>query len=158
LSPFVIDAYKDAISSNDLDDVLIDGWTIAHPVFSRARCALRDLDGRFGLKRIFFVRDRGMVTAHGEKLDDVRALAAARIFGRDGRRSASLTVTKDHQTANRNALAGSALCRRRSSVATSLVGSRAIAFMKRDCPSQDLFFTASPPRLFAGVRLRCCEP
>jgi hypothetical protein len=54
--------------SNDLNDLLIAGWTIAHPVFPRARCPLRDPDERFGLKSIFFV-----ITGHGEKLEKVRA-------------------------------------------------------------------------------------
>jgi transposase len=50
--------------------VLIDGWPIAHHVFQGNRRdsktvpeVLADLEKRFGLKRVVFVGDRGMVTA-----------------------------------------------------------------------------------------------
>src|SRR6202521_3263048 len=49
--------------------VLVDGWPIAHHVFEGNRRdaktvpdVLRDLEERFGLKRVIFVGDRGMVT------------------------------------------------------------------------------------------------
>ena len=58
--------------------VLIDGWPIAHHVFpgnwrdaNTVPEVLRDLDERFGLKRIVFVGDCGMVTA--KNLDELRA-------------------------------------------------------------------------------------
>jgi transposase len=50
--------------------VLIDGWPIAHHVFEGNRRdaktvpdVLRELEQRFGLRRIVFVGDRGMVTS-----------------------------------------------------------------------------------------------
>ena len=49
--------------------VMVDGWPIAHHLFegNRRDCktvpdVLRDLEQRFGLKRVVFVGDRGMVT------------------------------------------------------------------------------------------------
>src|SRR6201981_688536 len=57
--------------------VVVDGWPIAHHVFAGTRRdaktvpeVLRDLEGRFGLKRVVFVGDRGMVKSHN--LDDLR--------------------------------------------------------------------------------------
>ena len=50
--------------------VMIEGWPIAHRVFagnsrdsSTVAEVLQDLQGRFGLRRVVFVGDRGMVTA-----------------------------------------------------------------------------------------------
>jgi len=50
--------------------VMIEGWPIAHHVFagnlrdsSTVAEVLQDLQGRFGLRRVVFVGDRGMVTA-----------------------------------------------------------------------------------------------
>jgi transposase len=50
--------------------VMIDGWPIAHHVFEGNRrdsatvqSVLKDLEERFGLRRVIFVGDRGMVTA-----------------------------------------------------------------------------------------------
>jgi transposase len=72
--------------------VMVDGWPIAHHVFAgNQRDAktvpdvLRDLEGRFGLKRVVFVGDRGMVTSHN--LDDLRASGHGYIVGRNRRRS-----------------------------------------------------------------------
>jgi transposase len=72
--------------------VLIDGWPIAHHVFpgnwrdaNTVPEVLRDLDERFGLKRIVFVGDRGMVTS--KNLDDLRARGHGYIVGRNRRRS-----------------------------------------------------------------------
>ena len=72
--------------------VLIDGWPIAHHVFpgnwrdaTTVPDVLSDLDKRFGLKRIVFVGDRGMVTA--KNLEDVRARGHGYIVGRNRRRS-----------------------------------------------------------------------
>jgi transposase len=72
--------------------VLVDGWPIAHHVFAGNRRdaktvpdVLRDLEKRFGLKRVVFVGDRGMVTSHN--LDDLRAHGHGYIVGRNRRRS-----------------------------------------------------------------------
>lgn len=55
--------------------VMIDGWPIAHHVFrgnrrdaSTVQVVLEDLRGRFGLNRIVFVGDRGMMTSDNIKL------------------------------------------------------------------------------------------
>lgn len=72
--------------------VMVDGWPIAHHVFEGNRRdaktvpdVLRDLEQRFGLKRIVFVGDRGMVTS--QNLDDLRASGHGYIVGRNRRRS-----------------------------------------------------------------------
>jgi len=55
--------------------VMIDGWPIAHHVFAGNRRdamtvdqVLKDLQSRFGLRRVVFVGDRGMVTAQNIEL------------------------------------------------------------------------------------------
>jgi transposase len=72
--------------------VLVDGWPIAHHVFAGNRRdaktvpdVLRDLEQRFGLRRVVFVGDRGMVTSHS--LDDLREHGHGYIVGRNRRRS-----------------------------------------------------------------------
>src|SRR5262245_12779930 len=72
--------------------VLVDGWPIAHHVFEGNRRdaktvpdVVRDLEQRFGLKRIVFVGDRGMVTS--QNLDDLRGSGHGYIVGRNRRRS-----------------------------------------------------------------------
>jgi transposase len=72
--------------------VLVDGWPIAHHVFEGSwRDAktvpdvVGDLERRFGLKRIVFVGDRGMVTS--QNLDDLRGGGHGYIVGRNRRRS-----------------------------------------------------------------------
>jgi transposase len=72
--------------------VMVDGWPIAHHLFAGNRRdaktvpeVLRDLEQRFGLKRVVFVGDRGMVTSHN--LDDLRAHGHGYIVGRNRRRS-----------------------------------------------------------------------
>jgi transposase len=72
--------------------VLVDGWPIAHHVFEGNRRdantvphVLRDLEQRFGLARIVFVGDRGMVTS--QNLDDLRGGGHGYIVGRNRRRS-----------------------------------------------------------------------
>jgi transposase len=72
--------------------VMVDGWPIAHHVFEGNRRdaktvpdVLRDLEQRFGLKRIVFVGDRGMVTS--QNLDDLRTGGHGYIVGRNRRRS-----------------------------------------------------------------------
>ena len=72
--------------------VLVDGWPIAHHVFEGNRRdaktvpdVLRDLEQRFGLNRVVFVGDRGMVTS--QNLDDLRGSGHGYIVGRNRRRS-----------------------------------------------------------------------
>jgi transposase len=72
--------------------VMVDGWPIAHHVFAGNRRdaktvpeVLRDLETRFGLKRVVFVGDRGMVTS--QNLDDLRGGGHGYIVGRNRRRS-----------------------------------------------------------------------
>jgi transposase len=72
--------------------VMVDGWPIAHHVFAGNRRdaktvpdVLRDLEERFGLKRVVFVGDRGMVTS--QNLDDLRGGGHGYIVGRNRRRS-----------------------------------------------------------------------
>jgi transposase len=72
--------------------VMVDGWPIAHHVFEGNRRdamtvsdVVRDLEQRFGLKRIVFVGDRGMVTS--QSLDDLRGGGHGYIVGRNRRRS-----------------------------------------------------------------------
>jgi transposase len=57
--------------------VMIDGWPITHHVFEgnlrdakTVRAVLTDLERRFGLQRVVFVGDRGMVTAENLELLD----------------------------------------------------------------------------------------
>jgi transposase len=57
--------------------VMIDGWPITHHVFEgnlrdakTVRAVLVDLERRFGLRRVVFVGDRGMVTAENLELLD----------------------------------------------------------------------------------------
>src|SRR5258705_2682338 len=71
--------------------VMVDGWPIAHHVFAGNRRdaktvpdVLRDLEARFGLKRIVFVGDRGMVTS--QNLADLRGGGHRYIVGRNRRR------------------------------------------------------------------------
>ena len=75
--------------------VLIDGSPIAHHVFpgnwrdaNTVPAVLHDLDERFGLKRIVFVGDRGMVTA--KNLDNLRTRGHGYIVGRNRRRSGEI--------------------------------------------------------------------
>jgi transposase len=72
--------------------VMVDGWPIAHHVFAGNRRdaqtvpeVLRDLEQRFGIRRIVFVGDRGMVTS--DNLDDLRTHGHGYIVGRNRRRS-----------------------------------------------------------------------
>src|ERR1700730_17566108 len=72
--------------------VLVDGWPIAHHVFQgnwrdakTVPEVLSDLEQRFGLKRVVFVGDRGMVTSHNLAL--VREHGHGYIVGRNRRRS-----------------------------------------------------------------------
>ena len=55
--------------------VMIDGWPIAHHVFegnkrdsSTVQSVLKDIENRFGLRRVVFVGDRGMVTSDNIEL------------------------------------------------------------------------------------------
>jgi transposase len=71
--------------------VMIDGWPIAHHVFAGNRRdattveqVLKDLQARFGLRRVVFVGDRGMVTAQNIEL--LRARDQGYIVGLSRRR------------------------------------------------------------------------
>jgi transposase len=71
--------------------VLVDGWPIAHHVFAgnwrdaaTVPAVLRDLEERFGLRRVIFVGDRGMVTC--ANLERIRADAHGYIVGLNRRR------------------------------------------------------------------------
>jgi transposase len=72
--------------------VVIDGWPIAHHVFEgnwrdarTVPAVLRDLEQRFGLNRVVFVGDRGMVTS--QNLATLRERGHGYIVGRNRRRS-----------------------------------------------------------------------
>jgi transposase len=72
--------------------VMVDGWPIAHHVFEgnwrdakTVPDVVRDLEQRFGLKRIVLVGDRGMVTS--QNLDQLRSGGHGYIVGRNRRRS-----------------------------------------------------------------------
>jgi transposase len=75
--------------------VMVDGWPIAHHVFEGNRRdamtvsdVVRDLEQRFGLKRVVFVGDRGMVTS--QNLVDLRGSGHGYIVGRNRRRSGAV--------------------------------------------------------------------
>jgi transposase len=72
--------------------VMVDGWPLAHHVFQgnwrdakTVPEVLSDLERRFGLKRVVFVGDRGMVTT--DNLDLLRGHGHGYIVGRNRRRS-----------------------------------------------------------------------
>ena len=72
--------------------VMVDGWPIAHHVFEGNKRdaktvpdVMGDLEQRFGLKRVVFIGDRGMVTS--QNLDDLRTGGHGYIVGRNRRRS-----------------------------------------------------------------------
>jgi transposase len=72
--------------------VMVDGWPIAHHVFAGNRrdsttvpYVLSDLKQRFGLRRVVFVGDRGMVTV--DNLELIRKTGNGYIVGRNRRRS-----------------------------------------------------------------------
>lgn len=71
--------------------VMIDGWPIAHHVFqgnwrdsTTVEKVLQDLQSRFGLRRVVFVGDRGMVTSGN--LDGLRASGQGYLVGLKRRR------------------------------------------------------------------------
>jgi transposase len=71
--------------------VMIDGWPIAHPVFegnqrdsATVDSVLKDLQERFGLRRIVFVGDRGMVTS--QNLERLRSGGQGYLVGLHRRR------------------------------------------------------------------------
>jgi transposase len=71
--------------------VMIDGWPIAHHVFegnqrdcSTVESVLKDLEERFGLGRVVFVGDRGMVTA--KNIDLLRSCQQGYVVGLNRRR------------------------------------------------------------------------
>jgi transposase len=71
--------------------VMIDGWPIAHHVFegnkrdsSTVESVLKDIQERFGLQRVVFVGDRGMVTS--QNIDLLRSCRQGYIVGLNRRR------------------------------------------------------------------------
>jgi len=71
--------------------VMIDGWPIAHHVFpgqlrdsTTVKSVLQDLQERFGLRRVVFVGDRGMVTS--DNLDLLRSSGQGYLVGLKRRR------------------------------------------------------------------------
>lgn len=71
--------------------VMIDGWPIAHHVFegnqrdsSTVENVLKDIQRRFGLGRVVFVGDRGMVTSHN--IDWLRSHEQGYVVGLSRRR------------------------------------------------------------------------
>jgi transposase len=75
--------------------VLIDGWPITHHVFQgnwrdakTVNQVLDDLDQRFGLRRVVFVGDRGMVTS--DNLDLLRSRGQGYVVGLNRRRRADI--------------------------------------------------------------------
>jgi transposase len=71
--------------------VMIDGWPIAHHVFegskrdsSTAGGVIRDIEERFGLRRVVFVGDRGMVTS--ENIEVLRSRGQGYLVGLNRRR------------------------------------------------------------------------
>jgi transposase len=71
--------------------VLVDGWPITHHVFAgnwrdstTVPAVLKDLEERFGLRRVVFVGDRGMGTA--ENLERVRSKGQGYVVGLKRRR------------------------------------------------------------------------
>ena len=76
--------------------VMVDGWPIAHHLFPgngrdamTVPAVLADLEARFGLARVVFVGDRGMVTA--DNLALLRQRGQGYIVGRNRRRSAEVS-------------------------------------------------------------------
>ncbi len=70
---------------------MIDGWPIAHHVFhgnlrdsTSVEKVLQDLQSRFGLRRVVFVGDRGMVTSGN--LDRLRSSGQGYLVGLKRRR------------------------------------------------------------------------
>ena len=71
--------------------VMIDGWPIAHHVFegnkrdsSTVESVLKDVEERFGLRRVVFVGDRGMVTS--QNIDLIRLRHQGYVVGLNRRR------------------------------------------------------------------------
>lgn len=71
--------------------VMIDGWPIAHHVFegnkrdsSTVESVLKDVEERFGLRRVVFVGDRGMVTS--QNIDLIRSRHQGYVVGLNRRR------------------------------------------------------------------------
>src|SRR5438477_603138 len=71
--------------------VMIDGWPIAHHVFegnkrdaTTVESVLKDLEQRFGLRRVVFVGDRGMVTS--ANIDLLRSRTQGYLVGLNRRR------------------------------------------------------------------------
>jgi transposase len=83
--------------------VMIDGWPIAHHVFpgqlrdsSTVKSVLEDLQERFGLRRVVFVGDRGMVT--WDNLDLLRSSGQGYLVGLKRRRQPEILGYLDRAT------------------------------------------------------------
>jgi len=83
--------------------VMIDGWPIAHHVFEGHRRdattvkeVLSDLETRFGLRRVVFVGDRGMVTV--PNLELLRSHGQGYVVGLNRRRRAKVRAYLDRAT------------------------------------------------------------
>ena len=83
--------------------VMIDGWPIAHHVFEGQRRdattvkeVLADLEARFGLRRVVFVGDRGMVTVPNIEL--LRSRGQGYVVGLNRRRRAKVQAYIERAT------------------------------------------------------------
>ena len=127
--------------------VMIDGWPIAHHVFPGNRrdaqtveSVLNDLQERFGLRRIVFVGDRGMVTS--ENVDLLRAHAQGYIVGLQRRRRPEVLRYVERATGPWLECPAGISARERSEVAKTLVQEVA-----SDKPGVRVFVVHSDERL-----------
>jgi len=127
--------------------VMIDGWPIAHHVFPGNRrdaktveSVLNDLQERFGLRRIVFVGDRGMVTS--ENVDLLRAHAQGYIVGLQRRRRPEVLRYVERATGPWLECAAGICARERSEVPKTLVQEVA-----SDKPGVRVFVVHSDERL-----------
>ncbi len=127
--------------------VMIDGWPIAHHVFPGNRRdaktvegVLNDLQERFGLRRIVFVGDRGMVTS--ENVDLLRANAQGYIVGLQRRRRPEVLRYVERATGPWRECPAGISARERSEVPKTLVQEVA-----SDKPGVRVFVVHSDERL-----------
>ena len=85
--------------------VMVDGWPIAHHVFegnqrdsATVEGVLRDIQDRFGLRRVVFVGDRGMVTS--ENMDLLRSHGQGYVVGLNRRRRPEVMRYLERATGN----------------------------------------------------------
>jgi transposase len=83
--------------------VMIDGWPIAHHVFegnhrdsATVDSVLKDLQERFGLRRVVFVGDRGMVTS--QNIERLRSGGQGYLVGLNRRRRPEVSVYLERAT------------------------------------------------------------